>query len=65
VRQRLAQHRPQTLGQASRISGVTPAALSLLLVHLRKGRWRAWRADADAAPAAAAPDGAAVLDDAA
>jgi len=36
VRQKLGQHRPQTLGQASRISGVTPAAISLLLVHLRK-----------------------------
>ncbi|MFO1218591.1 MAG: tRNA uridine-5-carboxymethylaminomethyl(34) synthesis enzyme MnmG [Burkholderiaceae bacterium] len=40
VRQRLAQHRPATLGEASRISGVTPAAISLLLVHLRKGRFR-------------------------
>jgi len=38
VRQTLAQHRPQTLGQASRISGVTPAALSLLLVHLKRSR---------------------------
>ncbi|MBE7419733.1 MAG: tRNA uridine-5-carboxymethylaminomethyl(34) synthesis enzyme MnmG [Ideonella sp.] len=38
VRQRLAQHRPATLGQAARISGVTPAAISLLLVHLRKLR---------------------------
>ena len=37
VRQRLAQARPATLGQASRISGVTPAAISLLLIHLRKG----------------------------
>jgi len=36
VLQKLAHHRPQTLGQASRISGVTPAAISLLLVHLRK-----------------------------
>lgn len=34
VRQKLNKHRPETLGQASRISGVTPAALSLLLVHL-------------------------------
>ena len=40
VRQRLSHHRPATLGQASRISGVTPAAISLLLVHLRKGRFR-------------------------
>ncbi|HSB26067.1 MAG TPA: tRNA uridine-5-carboxymethylaminomethyl(34) synthesis enzyme MnmG [Burkholderiaceae bacterium] len=40
VRQKLNQQRPATLGQASRISGVTPAAISLLLVHLRKGRLR-------------------------
>jgi tRNA uridine 5-carboxymethylaminomethyl modification enzyme len=38
VRQKLNKHRPETLGQASRISGVTPAAISLLLVHLRRGR---------------------------
>jgi tRNA uridine 5-carboxymethylaminomethyl modification enzyme len=37
VRQKLEQHRPETLGQASRVSGVTPAAISLLLVHLKKG----------------------------
>ena len=36
VRQKLAAQRPETLGQASRISGVTPAAISLLLVHLRR-----------------------------
>ena len=36
VRQKLDKHRPQTLGQASRISGITPAALSLLRVHLKK-----------------------------
>ena len=41
VRQRLAQHRPQTVGQASRIQGVTPAAISILLVHLKKLRGRA------------------------
>ena len=39
VRQKLNKHRPETLGQASRISGVTPAAISLLLVHLKKGRF--------------------------
>ncbi len=39
VRQKLARHRPQTLGQAARISGVTPAAVSLLLVHLKKRRF--------------------------
>jgi tRNA uridine 5-carboxymethylaminomethyl modification enzyme len=38
VQQRLHQHRPETLGQASRIQGVTPAAVSLLLVHLKKLR---------------------------
>jgi tRNA uridine 5-carboxymethylaminomethyl modification enzyme len=38
VRQKLSQHRPATLGQASRVSGVTPAAISLLLVHLKKRR---------------------------
>ncbi|HEX6549595.1 MAG TPA: tRNA uridine-5-carboxymethylaminomethyl(34) synthesis enzyme MnmG [Gammaproteobacteria bacterium] len=36
VRQKLMQVRPQTLGQAARIPGVTPAAISLLLVHLKK-----------------------------
>lgn len=36
VRQKLAQHRPATIGQAGRISGVTPAAISLLLVHLKR-----------------------------
>jgi len=36
ARQKLSLHRPETLGQASRISGVTPAAVSLLLVHLRR-----------------------------
>ena len=38
VRQKLTQQRPATLGQASRISGVTPAAISLLLVHLKRRR---------------------------
>jgi tRNA uridine 5-carboxymethylaminomethyl modification enzyme len=43
VRQKLSAVRPHTLGQAGRISGVTPAALSLLLVHLKRrdGRRRA------------------------
>ena len=38
VRQKLSKQRPETLGMASRISGVTPAAISLLLVHLKKSR---------------------------
>jgi tRNA uridine 5-carboxymethylaminomethyl modification enzyme len=37
VQQKLGRHRPETIGQASRISGVTPAAISLLLVHLKRG----------------------------
>ena len=37
VQQKLNQHRPETLGQAARISGITPAAISLLLVHLKRG----------------------------
>jgi hypothetical protein len=40
VRQKLSKHRPETLGLASRISGVTPAAISLLLVHLKKNRFK-------------------------
>jgi len=36
VRQKFIEHRPETIDQASRISGVTPAALSLLMVHLKK-----------------------------
>lgn len=46
VRQKLAQHRPETLGQASRVSGVTPAAISLLLVYLKRMQGRAAREDA-------------------
>ena len=44
VRQKLNKHQPQTLGQASRIAGVTPAAISLLLVHLKKGGLREFSA---------------------
>jgi tRNA uridine 5-carboxymethylaminomethyl modification enzyme len=36
VQQKLAQHKPQTIGQASRVSGVTPVAVSLLLVYLKR-----------------------------
>ena len=42
VRQKLSKHRPETLGMASRISGVTPAAISLLMIHLRKGGHQAF-----------------------
>jgi tRNA uridine 5-carboxymethylaminomethyl modification enzyme len=37
VQQKLNRHRPETVGQAERISGITPAAISLLLVHLKRG----------------------------
>jgi len=37
VQQKLNAHRPETIGQAARISGVTPAAIALLLVHLKRG----------------------------
>ena len=39
ARQRLAEARPDTLGQAARIPGITPAAISILMIHLkRRGR---------------------------
>jgi tRNA uridine 5-carboxymethylaminomethyl modification enzyme len=53
VRQKLNKHRPETLGQASRISGVTPAAISLLLVHLKKGGFKEFGAVQPGAEAAA------------
>ena len=37
VQQKLNKHKPETVGQASRISGVTPAAVALLMVHLKRG----------------------------
>ena len=39
VRQKLKAHRPETVGQASRISGITPAAISLLLIHLKRKKY--------------------------
>jgi tRNA uridine 5-carboxymethylaminomethyl modification enzyme len=52
VRQKLNKHRPETLGQASRIAGITPAAISLLLVHLKKGGLKDVLATSHAADAA-------------
>ena len=49
VRQKLSRHRPETLGQASRISGITPAAISLLLIHLRRSRAKGFATPGDAA----------------
>ena len=40
ARQKLQKHRPETLGQAARISGITPASISLLLIHLKKGGFK-------------------------
>jgi tRNA uridine 5-carboxymethylaminomethyl modification enzyme len=58
VRQKLSRHRPVTLGQAARISGVTPAAVSLLLVHLKKGRFKGFAAAASTVSARASDEAA-------
>jgi tRNA uridine 5-carboxymethylaminomethyl modification enzyme len=57
ARQKLAKHRPETLGLASRISGITPATISLLLIHLKKGGVKGFKL---AAPAEAAAQAEAV-----
>jgi len=44
ARQALSRHRPETLGQASRITGITPASISLLMVHLKKGGFKEFAA---------------------
>lgn len=46
VRQKLTQHKPQTVGQASRISGITPVAITLILVYLKR-KTRAKKIDLD------------------
>jgi len=56
VQQKLNQHKPETIGQASRISGLTPAAISLLLVHLKRG-FEAASGRANASPRAAPSQG--------
>jgi tRNA uridine 5-carboxymethylaminomethyl modification enzyme len=38
VKQKLAKHRPRTIGHAGRIDGVTPAALTLLVAHMKRGK---------------------------
>ena len=44
ARQALARFKPETLGMASRITGITPAAISLLMVHLKKGGFKGFAA---------------------
>ena len=44
ARQTLSRHRPETLGLASRISGITPASISLLMIHLKKGGFKGFAA---------------------
>lgn len=46
IRQKLADHRPATVGQAARIQGVTPAAVSLLVVHIQRGEQTSHRRSA-------------------
>ncbi|MDR5755503.1 tRNA uridine-5-carboxymethylaminomethyl(34) synthesis enzyme MnmG [Caballeronia sp. LZ035] len=58
ARQKLTQHRPETIGQASRISGITPAAISLLMVHLKRGAGRRGRSSAGEASSTGNPTAA-------
>jgi len=54
ARQKLSKHRPETLGLASRISGMTPATISLLLIHLKKGGVKGFKLAPDAVQDASA-----------
>jgi tRNA uridine 5-carboxymethylaminomethyl modification enzyme len=56
ARQRLDKLRPETLGQASRISGITPATISLLLVHLKKSKPMEFAAAGEPSPTGGAVD---------
>jgi len=47
ARQKLNRHKPETLGQASRISGITPASISLLTIHLKKTRFKGFERQDD------------------
>jgi tRNA uridine 5-carboxymethylaminomethyl modification enzyme len=48
ARQRLNRHKPETLGKASRLSGITPATISLLLIHLKKSKLKGFVNEAGA-----------------
>ncbi len=41
MKQKLARHRPRTIGHAGKIDGMTPAALTLIVAHVKKGRHKA------------------------
>jgi tRNA uridine 5-carboxymethylaminomethyl modification enzyme len=47
ARQKLTKHRPETLGQAARISGITPASISLLLIYLKKAKFKGFAISAN------------------
>ncbi|MBS7808716.1 tRNA uridine-5-carboxymethylaminomethyl(34) synthesis enzyme MnmG [Variovorax sp. PCZ-1] len=49
ARHKLAKHQPETLGQASRISGITPASISLLLIYLKKAKFKGFNNSANGA----------------
>lgn len=54
ARQKLNRHKPETLGQASRISGITPASISLLTIHLKKNKFKGFERYGDRSNAEAA-----------
>ncbi|WP_101047325.1 tRNA uridine-5-carboxymethylaminomethyl(34) synthesis enzyme MnmG [Macromonas nakdongensis] len=56
ARQRLNKYRPETLGQASRLSGITPATISLLLIHLKRGNFKGFEAAPGQAEASPTPE---------
>jgi tRNA uridine 5-carboxymethylaminomethyl modification enzyme len=58
ARQTLNKFKPETLGQASRISGITPATMSLLLIHLKKSRFKGFASEKGAADAVTSEAGA-------
>ena len=58
ARQKLTKFRPETLGMASRISGITPATISLLLVHLKKSNFKGFVAAGKLAKAGLTEEGA-------
>ena len=59
VRQKLKTHRPETIGQAARISGVTPAAISLLMIHLKRLHYGTRKLSRDASSEAGPEEAAA------